>query len=191
MQTRTFDSRVETREEEGKKKISGYFAVFDGVYELPFGDYETVGRHAFDNSVGGDVRALINHDTTLVIGRTKNGTLSLKIDERGLWGEIEINESDTDALNLYERVKRGDVSGCSFGFDIVKESYAVDPDNRWHWTLEEVTLYEVSPCTFPAYEDTSVSAGARNMRSEDAADMKRREFEHWKHDTEEKIRKWH
>lgn len=191
MQTRTFQTRVETREDDGKKRISGYFAVFDGTYELPWGDYESIGRHAFDNTVGGDVRALINHNTTLVIGRTVNGTLLLRVDERGLWGEIDINEADSDAVNLYERVRRGDVSGCSFGFDIVKESYTIDPDKRWHWVLEEVELYEVSPCTFPAYPDTSISAGERQMRSEDAADLKRRKYEHWKYDIEERIKSWH
>ena len=191
MQTRTFQTRVETREDDGKKRISGYFAVFDSTYELSWGDYETISRHAFDNTVGGDVRALINHNTTLVIGRTVNGTLSLRVDERGLWGEIEINEADSDAVNLYERVKRGDVSGCSFGFDIISESYTIDPDKRWHWVIEEVELYEVSPCTFPAYSDTSISARERQMRSEDAADLSRRKYTHWKHDMEERIKSWH
>lgn len=71
---------------------------------------EQIDPHAFDDQLGGDVRALIDHDTRLVLGRTCAGTLTLRVDEHGLWGSIAVNEGDQDALNLYARVQRGDVS---------------------------------------------------------------------------------
>lgn len=72
------------------------------------------------------VRALIDHETRLVLGRSKAGTLELREDSHGLWGKIRINPNDTDAMNLYNRVKRGDVDQCSFGFNIVKEDTEIE-----------------------------------------------------------------
>ena len=123
-----------------------------------------------------DIRALINHDTSLVLGRTSAHTLELKTDSHGLWGHIDINPNDTDAMNLYERVKRGDVDQCSFGFDITTEDTDIRDDGSVHWTIKGVKLYEVSVCTFPAYSATSVSA-----RNAEALDLiKKRKEEAWK-----------
>lgn len=155
---RTTSSVFSTREEGGGKKIiAGYFALYNSVYRINDVMSESIAPGTFDTAIDGDIRALINHETTLVLGRTKAGTLKLTADEKGLYGEIEINENDTDALNLYYRVQRGDVDQCSFGFDIVKESFD-EKDGKYHWTIKEIILYEVSPCTFPAYEETSIEA---------------------------------
>ena len=78
-------------------------------------------------------------------------------------------------MNLYERVKRGDVSQCSFGFNIVSEETDFREDGSVHWTITEADLHEVSICTFPAYEETSVSA-----RKRDYEDIKKREAEKWR-----------
>lgn len=171
-QMRTIMSEFKTREEENVKKINGYFSVFNSNYELWDGATESIDPHAFDNALSGDVRCLINHDTTLVLGRNKAGTLTLKVDSRGLWGEVIINEEDQDALNLYARVKRGDVDQCSFGFFIKSEEFIENSDGSIHWTIKDVDLYEVSVCTFPAYEDTSVSA-----RKKEFDQMKKRSTE--------------
>ena len=120
---------------------------------------ESIAPGAFRDALGGDVRALTNHDSTLVLGRTTAGTLQLREDSHGLWGDILINPKDGDAVNLYERVKRGDVSQCSFGFRIGAEEVDWNDDGSVHWTITRVDpLYEVSVCTFPAYEDTGVAA---------------------------------
>ena len=87
------------------------------------GATESIDEHAFDDALDDDIRCLTDHVTHLVLGRTKAGTLTLSIDNHGLFGEVEINENDQDAVNTYERVKRGDVSQCSFGFDILEEDY--------------------------------------------------------------------
>ncbi len=102
-------------EQDGEMIIEGYFAVFNKATELWPGAYEKIDPEAFNNTLGNDIRALINHDTTLVLGRNKANTLSLSIDSYGLFGVIQINSEDRDAVNLYERVKRGDVDQCSFG----------------------------------------------------------------------------
>ena len=118
-QLRTVGTKFETREDGENLSIEGYFAVFNSIYEIVPGMSESIAPGAFSKTLSGDIRALINHDTTLVLGRTKANTLQLREDSHGLWGHIDINPNDTDAMNLYERVKRGDVDQCSFGFDIL------------------------------------------------------------------------
>ena len=132
---------------------------------VPGSTYEIVltvfkgGAFARYLSDGGGTKALWNHDSSIVLGSTANSTLTLREDETGLWGSIEINEADTDALNAYARVARGDVEGCSFGFDIARQDEWWDDDGVYHTVIREVDpLYEVSPCTFPAYAATSIEA---------------------------------
>lgn len=170
-------TEYQTREDEnGGKHISGYFSVFNSNYEIGPGMSESVAPGAFSNSLaGGDIRALTNHDSRLVLGRTKAHTLELREDERGLWGDITINPNDGDAVNTWERVRRGDVDQCSFGFEIVSEETEFRDDNSVHWTITEVRLHEVSVCTFPAYEATSVSA-----RSAQRDELERRRLQAWK-----------
>lgn len=156
------DGNFSTRAEDGNLYIEGYFAVFGSEYEMWENAFETIDEHAFDDTLNDDIRALVNHDTTLVLGRTKAGTLSLRVDNIGLWGSISINQADQDAMNLYERVKRGDVTQCSFGFDIIGQSTEVMENGATVWKLDKVKLYEVSVVTFPAYEETSVQARKRD-----------------------------
>ena len=160
-QLRTVATAFCTREDGDTPHISGYFAVFDSVYEIAPGMSESIAPGAFTNSLSGDVRALVNHDSTLVLGRTKAGTLKLTQDSHGLWGDVAINPNDSDAMNLYERVKRRDVDQCSFGFEIVHEETDFREDGSVHWTITDVDLHEVSACTFPAYEATNISARER------------------------------
>jgi len=186
-QTRGGLTKFETREENGEKRIEGYFAVFDSNYELWDGATESIGRNAFDGALGDDIRALIDHETRLVLGRTTARTLTLRVDEHGLWGSIRINEADSDAMNLYARVQRGDVSQCSFGFDILQERTDVDSaTGAVHWTIEKVKLYEVSCVTFPAYKETAIQARAEEYRN-----IKKRENERWKAAQKERLTKWH
>jgi len=162
-------------EQGADRYIEGYFATFTGTYELWPGATESVDPHAFDSTLSDDIRALIDHETRLVLGRTKAGTLTLRVDEHGLWGSIRVNAEDSDAMNLYTRVQRGDVDQCSFGFDILDEKTEYRDDGSIHWTLLKVKLYEVSCVTFPAYEDTSVTA-----RRSDLAGIKKRAMDEWK-----------
>lgn len=183
-QMRSIDAQFQTREDGEDLYIEGYFAVFNSIYDIGYGMSESIAPHAFDNTISDDVRALINHDTTLVLGRTSAHTLELRQDERGLWGKIAINPNDSDAMNLYARVKRGDVTQCSFGFDIISEDTEFSENGDVHWTIREVKLYEVSCCTFPAYEETSISA-----RTRDLEEIKKRQTEAWKESMKKRIHK--
>lgn len=162
-------------EENGELYIEGYFAVFNSVYEIAPGLTESIAPGAFSGALGGDVRALTNHDTTLVLGRNKASTLELREDGHGLWGRVRINREDSDAMNLYHRVQRGDVDQCSFGFDILEEDTEYREDGSVHFTIRAVKLYEVTVATFPAYEETAVAA-----RSAQAEEIKRRTAQAWK-----------
>jgi len=159
IQTRSLAADLKTRaDDSGEKVIEGYFAVFNTETELWRGAYEEIAPGAFDNTMSNDIRALINHDTSLVLGRNKSGSLDLKVDSRGLWGSVKINPEDTDAINLYSRVKRGDVDQCSFGFNILNEETDFREDGTVKWILKEIDLHEVSVVTFPAYAETGVQA---------------------------------
>lgn len=183
-QMRCKSAEFTTRENGDALSIEGYFAVFNSNYEIAPGMSESIAPGAFSNSISGDVRALINHDTTLVLGRSKANTLELREDAHGLWGKITINPNDGDAMNLYERVKRGDVDQCSIGFDIRSEDTEIREDGSIHWTIKEVDpLYEVSCCTFPAYEETNIAA-----RSAQRECMRKRELQVWKESMKARLR---
>lgn len=184
-QVRSCGTNFQTREE-GGPVIEGYFAVFNSNYELWPKASEQVAPGAFRETLGGDIRALADHDTRLVLGRTTAGTLSLREDDKGLFGTIKINEQDGDAMNLYARVQRGDVSQCSFGFDILDEEYIEQPDGGALWIIRKVKLYEVSVVTFPAYVETAVSA-----RKADMDTILQRKQEVWKNEMKERMKKWH
>ena len=180
---RTASTQFNTRDDNGNLAIEGYFAVFDSVYQIAPDMSESIAVGAFDNTLSDNIRALINHDTTLVLGRTKAHTLDLRADNHGLWGHIDINPNDSDAMNLYNRVQRGDVDQCSFGFDILNEETDFREDGSVHWTIREVKLYEVSPCTFPAYTDTSIAA-----RAKERDDLIKRRNEAWKEKMLKKVK---
>ncbi len=181
-QMRTIASEFKTREDGEEKRIEGYFAVFNSNYQINEVMSESIAEGAFSETLGGDIRALIDHETMYVLGRNKAGTLELREDSHGLWGSILLNPNDQDAMNLYARVQRGDVDQCSFGFDILAESEVRDGVNI-HWTIEKVKLYEVSCCTFPAYAETSISA-----READYRNVMEREKQAWRSELRTKLK---
>ena len=157
---------VQTREDGEDLFIEGYFAVFNSTYELWPGATESIAPGAFDDSVSDDVRALYNHNTDIVLGRTSAGTMEIRQDSHGLWGRIRVNRNDGDAMNAYARIARGDITGCSFGFDIAAQETDYREDGTVHWTITRVSpLYEISPCTFPAYQETVVSARKKELEN--------------------------
>lgn len=153
-------------ENENKLYIEGYFIkygeetnLFDDVYEEI--DRKSVERSLLEN----DIRGLWNHDSNVVLGRTDNKTLILKSDDIGLWGEIEVNQDDPIAMGAYARIKRGDVAGCSFGFFPVKEDYEARAEGGKKFIIREMDLFEVSPCVFPAYPQTEISARKQDVEA--------------------------
>ncbi|MFU1797471.1 HK97 family phage prohead protease [Paenibacillus azoreducens] len=185
-QTRSLKSELKTRSSDNDSDmlIEGYWAVCGRETELWDGAYEEIAPGAFNNTLTNDIRALINHETRLVLGRNKSGTLDLRADSYGLWGSVKINPNDTDAVNLYERVKRGDVDQCSFGFNIVRELTDWRDDGTVKWTIQEVELHEVSVVTFPAYEATGVQA-----RKAEVEQHRQRQLQQRKHQLKERLKR--
>ena len=182
-QVRSIASEFKTREEGEELRIEGYFAVFNSNYQITADMSESVAPGAFADTLGDDIRALIDHETMFVLGRNRAGTLELREDTHGLWGSILINPNDQDAKNLYSRVQRGDVTQCSYGFDILEEETEFLPDGSVHWTIKKVKLYEVSVCTFPAYPETNVQA-----RQAEYEEIKKRSLEVMREELREKLR---
>ena len=172
--------------ETDEMKIEGYFVVFNSETELYDGMFEEISDKAFRDIDLSDIRALADHDTAKVLGRTKSNTLKLSVDDKGLYGEITINKNDSEAVNLYERVKRGDIDQCSFGFNILDETMDTRADGSTKWTITEIELFEVSVVTFPAYADTAVEA-----RSEQMKQLEKRNLQTRKAKLKERIKTWH
>lgn len=157
---------VELRaDDENQPTISGYAAVFyrDGdpstEYELWPGAVERVMPGAFNDSLKmDDVRALFNHDAQSVLGRSKSGTLRLSVDNTGL--RYEITPADTTLYrDVAAMIKRGDVDGSSFSFQIVgQDTWTRSADGREVREIRSVKLYDVGPVTFPAYQGSTSEA---------------------------------
>lgn len=144
--------------------LEGYAAVFNqwsetlADYWFPF--REKIEPGAFKKTLKeGDARALVNHNPDLPLARVSAGNLRLSEDGEGLRSEIDLLDTSY-ARDLLANVRAGVVSGMSFAFDVIKESWrwAKEPGEVDERTLLEVRLYEVSPTAFPAYPDTSLAA---------------------------------
>jgi HK97 family phage prohead protease len=186
---RTVSGDVELREAPGggSMRIVGYAAKFyreadpGTQYELWRGAVERIMPGAFDEAVAGDdVRALFNHDSSQILGRTKSGTLKLSVDDVGLRYEVE--PADTSVYrDVQTFLQRGDVDGSSFQFSIPADG------ERWsrQGSLEireitKVKLFDVGPVTFPAY-----SAATSGVRNEELAEARSRR-DQWAQDAEQK-----
>ncbi|MDO3431181.1 HK97 family phage prohead protease [Rhizobium sp. CBN3] len=150
---------VETRAEDDKRTLVGYAAVFERLAMIGGYFQEKIAPGAFATAIKGDIRALVDHDSGRVIGRTKSGTLRLAEDGTGLKVEIDVPNT-TDGNDIWELVERGDISGMSFGFRVTKETWDETGDVPVR-TIQALELMEVSAVAFPAYEDTTI--GVRSL----------------------------
>ena len=148
---------VEARQaDDGVMRLSGYAAVFnDASVPLPFKERIAPGAFRKTLSEAPDVRLLINHEG-LPLARTKNGTLTLTEDDRGLRFDAELADTQ-EARDIYTLVSRGDVDQMSFAFRVIRQNWSKDKTER---TLTEVSLADgdVSVVTYPAYPTTTVEA---------------------------------
>ena len=164
-------ARAEGDESASPGALEGYAAVFNQETEIgswyPF--REQFAKGSFRETIKeDDQRALIDHDTAKIIGRTSAGTLSLKEDDKGLKATIDLPDTSY-ARDLYQSVKRGDIDGMSIGFTVEEEKREVGKGQELDlYTVTRAKLFEVSPVTFPAYEGTSVSARCMERRSKSA-----------------------
>lgn len=149
---------VEVRSDDGENRISGYAAVFHRLSENMGGFREKILPGAFDNVLNDDVRALINHQSSLILGRTKADTLQLSVDDKGL--HYRIDPPDTQyAKDLIASIRRGDITQSSFSFQIEDDNWNEDDDGRLIRTIKSFKrLFDIAPVTYPAYPDTTVAA---------------------------------
>lgn len=171
---------IEIREgEDGKRTLHGYAVKWEMKSQTMGYWYrfkEQFKKGAFTESLTNeDQRALWSHDTSQVLGRTKNGTLRLFEDEIGLRFELDLPNT-TLGNDAYETIKRGDVDGVSFGFQQQKQEWdETDPDNVVR-TITQAKLIEISPVAFPAYPDSQVSARSNDPYKEYLDEKKRGEL---------------
>jgi HK97 family phage prohead protease len=151
-------------------KLTGYAALFNKPTELFPGLREKIAPGAFSRTLAekADVRALVDHDPSKIIGRTKSKTLRLDENSKGL--KVEIKPADTQAgRDILKSVERGDVDQMSFGFRTVKDEWEDHKDGTATRTLVDVDLFDVSPVTFPAYADTTIAARSLELRRQGGA----------------------
>lgn len=175
---RAMAGRVELRKSaDGAGMIVGYAALFnqETVIGSYYGFREVIAPGAFADAIANDdVRGLFNHDSNIVLGRNTAKTMRLEEDKTGLRYEIDLPDTQW-GRDVKTSIERGDVSGSSFAFSI--ES---DEDDNWDYTpvkegklplrtIKKVSLYDVSPVTYPAYEGTTVSARSKAKAEADAA----------------------
>lgn len=187
MEKRTLMNPIEIRsDDDGVKKIYGYAAKFNQESnELGhwYRFVEVIDPTAFDGRLEDDVRALFNHDSNMVLGRTKSHTLKLSVDEFGL--RYEITPPDTQvARDLIVSMERGDINQSSFGFTVEEDVWEYDETREIDVrTIKKVKrLYDVSPVTYPAYEQTesvarSLEEFSKNRTSEADLILRKRKLE--------------
>jgi len=157
MEKRTFniETRVDTNED-GKEMVIGHASVYDSKSNDLGGFFEYIERGAFTQELidKSDVRALINHDASLIMARSKNGegTLNLKADDKGLGYEFDLDPELSYARDLAVSLKRGDVTSSSFAFTVGADEWSTNDLGENIRTITKIDrLYDVSPVTYPAY----------------------------------------
>ncbi|MBY5614100.1 HK97 family phage prohead protease [Rhizobium leguminosarum] len=178
IEKRSYVGAVEHRADDGKRTLIGYAAKFERLAMIGSYFKEKIAPGAFSSAIGGDIRALVDHDPGRVVGRTRSGTLRLSEDGTGLRVEIDLPNT-SDGNDLWELVSRQDISGMSFGFRVTKETWDETGDVPVR-TIQAVELFEVSAVAWPAYEDTTIglrSLEAARAESGDYEDAERRKAE--------------
>lgn len=153
----------ESRATADQRTIRGYAVVFHALSQDLGGFREIIKPEAVDRTLSEalDVRALVDHDAGKVIGRTRSGTLLLRKDHHGL--RVEIEAADTTAgRDILESVRRGDVTGMSFAFRTLTDSWREEAGDAIR-EVEDMRISEVSIVSFPAYQQTSVAVAQRSL----------------------------
>jgi HK97 family phage prohead protease len=173
--------RLEERTEGQAERIAGYASVtYDGTPETEYVLWqgkseravERIAPGAFAAAIerGDDVRALFNHDPSLILGRSKAGTLRLSVDAKGLAYSVDAGDT-TIARDVMTHLRRGDVSGSSFGFRVESEKWTESRDAAGNVSIVRdilsVRLFDVGPVTFPAY--AGASSGVRSADGDTSA----------------------
>ena len=163
IRTFNFEVRAEQNEEHGSH-LTGTPIVFDTRTDLGWHD-EIIERGALDKTDLRDVRFLVNHNTDMIpLARSRNNnansTMQMSVGENGMEIRVDLDtENNVDSRALYSAVERGDISGMSFMFTVDKDAWEdLESEHPTRRVQSIGRLFEVSACTFPAYEATSIQA---------------------------------
>lgn len=169
-----FDLRANHDEKHGDH-IIGRPIVYNSRTDLGWFD-EVIEAGALEHANLKDVRFLVNHNTDMIpLARSRNNnensTMQLMVDDEGLGIRVNLDtENNSEARNLYSAIKRGDISGMSFMFTIDDEEWeGLESDHPTRHIRKIDQVFEVSAVTFPAYEETEISA--RNKEALDSAKL--------------------
>ncbi|MFF7233955.1 HK97 family phage prohead protease [Streptomyces sioyaensis] len=165
MERRTVPTQFEVRSEGQKFTFYGYALRWGRKSQNLGGFRELVAEKATTETITqDDIRALFNHDANLILGRNMSGTLRLSEDSDGLHYEADMPDT-TYARDLAVSMERGDVTQSSFGFRTVDDTWGIDEDDFPLRTLRKISLFDVSPVTYPAYVDSTSGVNERALRS--------------------------
>lgn len=145
------------------RRLSGYAIVFNSLSVDLGGFREIIDPSAVDRTLtdAADIRALVDHESSKVLGRTRAGTLSLRKDSTGLGFTIEPDPDISYARDIMKAVARGDVTGMSFAFRAISDEWNYDEKVPVR-TVTDMRMSEISVVTFPAYPDTDVAMRSLN-----------------------------
>jgi HK97 family phage prohead protease len=164
--TLPIELRKKSESADAPKMICGYAArYFDPAdlntqYQLWTDTFERLMPGCFASAIAraDDVRCLFNHDPNQILGRSTSGTCRLTVDDKGLSFEVDLPNSPA-GQTVAEAITRGDITGCSFSFDVITAEWTEDASKNseiWYRNITDVRLYDVGPVTFPAYAATDI-----------------------------------
>lgn len=173
---RAFIGSVEVRAEgdEFPKEVRGIAAVVNSTTDLGWFE-EDIAVGAFDDALNDDVRALGNHDPNIVLGRTGAGTAKIWVENDHLHYSFIPDEKNPIHVSWVRSIQRGDVNQSSFAFEIESETWSKSEKygNYGKRTINKVSrLWDVSPVTYPAYNDTTVAARSLEKINQEEPDSR-------------------
>lgn len=150
-----------------KMIVEGYALRFNTLSNDLGGFVETISPQALKDADLSDVRCLIDHDSSKVLGRTTSKTLDLKVDDEGLYFRCQLPDTSY-SRDLYENIRVGNINQCSFGFILDDDGDTIEKrdDGLFKRTLNKIrSLFDVSVVTYPAYNDTDVAPALRSIEA--------------------------